>query len=97
MFDIKWIRENPAAFDAGLARRGVEPVADKVIDLDNQRRSHLQKLQDAQSRRNAASKDIGKAMGGGDKELAEKLKSEVGNLKSSFKKGQKKSARLIRG
>lgn len=87
MFDTKWIRDNADAFDAGLARRGAEPVAAKVIELDDQRRSHIQKLQDAQSRRNAASKEIGKAMGSGDKELAEQLKSEVGELKELIHKG----------
>jgi len=82
MFDTKWITENPAQFDAGLARRGAEPQAEKIVALDDKRRAHIQKLQDAQSRRNAASKEIGKAMAGGDKDLAEKLKAEVGELKS---------------
>ncbi len=81
MFDTKWIRENAEAFDAGMARRGGEAVADKVVALDDQRRVHVQKLQDAQSRRNVASKEIGKAMGGGDKDLAEMLKAEVAELK----------------
>ena len=87
MFDTKWIRENADEFDAGLARRGVAPVAAKVIELDDQRRSHVQKLQDAQSRRNAISKEIGKAMGSGDKDQAEKLKAEVGALKELIQNG----------
>jgi len=87
MFDIKWIRDNAEAFDAGLARRGAEPVATKAIELDDRRRSHIQKLQDAQSRRNTASKEIGKAMANGDRELAEKLKGEVSELKEIIQNG----------
>ncbi len=87
MFDTKWIRDNADAFDAGLVRRAAEPIAAKVIELDDQRRSHIQKLQDAQSRRNAASKEIGKAMASGNKELAEQLKAEVGELKELIQSG----------
>lgn len=94
MFDTKWIRDNADAFDAGLARRGATPIAAKVIELDEQRRSHLQKLQDVQSRRNAASKEIGKAMGSGDTELAEKLKSEVGDLKQFIQNGAEEERRI---
>jgi len=87
MFDTKWISENAGEFDAGLARRGAEPLAEQIIALDDKRRAHIQKLQDAQSRRNAASKEIGKAMAAGDKDLAEKLKSEVGELKTFIQSG----------
>ena len=87
MFDVKWIRENAETFDAGLARRGTEPLAARVIELDDQRRSHIQKLQDAQSSRNTASKEIGRAMASGDRELAEKLKSQVGALKQLIQDG----------
>src|SRR5690606_3097180 len=61
VFDIKWIRDNAEAFDAGLKSRGLEPAAAKLLELDDARRRHLTKLQEAQSRRNAASKEIGKA------------------------------------
>ncbi|HFC04120.1 MAG TPA: serine--tRNA ligase [Rhizobiales bacterium] len=87
MFDTKWIRENPEKFDSALARRGVGPTSAAIIALDNDRRAHLQKLQDAQTARNAASKQIGKAMAAGDKELAEKLKKEVGELKGFIQSG----------
>jgi len=82
MFDTKWITENAADFDAGLARRGAQPQAEKIIALDDKRRAIVQKLQDAQSRRNSASKDIGKAMASGDKELAQRIKTEVADLKT---------------
>ncbi len=88
MFDIKWIRDNPAAFDAGLKRRGSEPMAEQILALDERRRSHINALQDAQQRRNAASKEIGKAMGAGDTETADKLKAEVAELKGLIQSGE---------
>jgi seryl-tRNA synthetase len=81
MLDIKWIRDNPAALDAALARRGAEPLAAGLIALDEQRRTVIQKAQELQSRRNAASKEIGIAMGQKNSELAEKLKAEVAAIK----------------
>ena len=94
MFDIRWIRENADAFDAGLALRGTEPHAARVIELDEARRAHLQKLQDAQSRRNSASKEIGQAMGAGDTDKAEALKAEVGDLKSIIQSGEEEERRI---
>ena len=88
MFDIKWIRENAEAFDEGMKRRGLEPQAASLIAIDDERRAHIAKLQEAQTRRNAASKEIGKAMGSGDTETAEKLKAEVGELKSFVQQGE---------
>ena len=82
MFDIRWIRENPEAFDKGLARRGLQPQSASLIALDEKRRAHTGKVQEAQQRRNAASKEIGQAMGQGDTEKAEKLKAEVAGLKT---------------
>ena len=61
MFDIKWIRENADVFDKALAWRGFEASSARLIELDDARRSHITKLQEAQERRNAASKEIGKA------------------------------------
>ena len=66
VFDIRWIRENPEAFDAGLRKRGLEPggevkFAAELIALDEARRKVVTHLQEAQARRNAASKEIGKA------------------------------------
>lgn len=81
MLDIKWIRDNAEALDAALAKRGAEPLAAGLIALDEKRRSVVQSLQDMQSRRNTASKEIGAAMGKKDMELAEKLKAEIAHLK----------------
>ncbi|MFC6621208.1 serine--tRNA ligase [Novosphingobium panipatense] len=84
MHDIRQIRENPAAFDAGLARRSVAPVSASIIALDEQRRAVATRMQEGQNRRNEASKAIGKAMGQGDTETAEALKAEVAQLKGSL-------------
>jgi seryl-tRNA synthetase len=82
MLDIKWIRENPEALDAALAKRGAEPLAQSLVALDEERRSAVQRAQDLLSRRNLASKEIGAAMAQKNGELAEKLKAEVSELKT---------------
>ena len=66
MFDIKWIRDNPAAFDAGRRRRGLAPLAEQVITLDAKRRAAQTAWQESQAKRNELSKQIGqlKAKGG---------------------------------
>ena len=84
MHDIAYIRANPQAFDAALARRGADPVADSIIALDAKKREASTKVQQAQSRRNDASKAIGQAMGQGDKDKAEALKAEVAEIKASM-------------
>jgi seryl-tRNA synthetase len=81
MHDIRLIRDDPAAFDAALARRGVEAVSARILALDEYRRGVATRLQEAQNRRNEASKAIGAAMGKGDKEAAEALKAEVAQIK----------------
>ena len=84
MHDIRLIRDDPAAFDAALARRGVEACSDAILALDAERRAVATRMQEAQSRRNEASKAIGKAMGQGDTEAAEALKAEVAELKQTL-------------
>jgi len=84
MHDIRLIRDDPDGFDAGLARRGLEPVTASILALDEERRALTTKVQEAQSRRNEASKAIGKAMGQGDKDTAEALKAEVAELKRTM-------------
>ena len=84
MHDLRFIRENPDAFDAGLVRRGAEPAAATVLDLDRVRRDAATRMQEAQSRRNDASKLIGQAMAQGDKDKAEALKAEVAELKQTL-------------
>ena len=84
MHDIRLIRENPVAFDAALARRGVEPQSAAILTLDTARRAVATAMQEAQNRRNEASKAIGAAMGKGDKDEAERLKAEVAELKNTL-------------
>ncbi|MBB4274219.1 serine--tRNA ligase [Rhizobium mongolense] len=94
MLDIKWIRENPEALDEALAKRGAEPLAQSLIVLDEKRRSAVQKVQDLQSRRNAASKEIGAAMAQKNSELAEKLKAEVADMKVSLPAAEEEDRQL---
>ena len=61
MLDIRWIRENPEALDRALTNRGAGPESAKLIALDEARRAAITKLQEMQTRRNAASKEIGQA------------------------------------
>jgi seryl-tRNA synthetase len=84
MYDIKWIRDDAASFDEGRRRRGLEPLADKLLALDDKRRAAIGALQAAQERRNAASKEIGLAMREKDAARAEALKAEVAKLKEDF-------------
>ena len=84
MHDIRFIRENPEAFDRGLTRRGLAPQADGLIALDEKRRIAIQAAEAAQARRNAASKEIGEAKKAKDEERAKGLLAEVAALKESI-------------
>jgi len=94
MLDIKWIRENPEALDAALAKRSAAPIAAEIIALDEKRRSVVQSLQDMQSRRNAASKEIGAAMAQKNAELADKLKAEVATIKETMPQAEEEERNL---
>ncbi len=79
MHDIRLVRENAAAFDAALDRRGLEPAADGLLSLDAERRAIQKELQELQSRRNEASREIGQIKrAGGD---ARTLMDEVSSIK----------------
>jgi seryl-tRNA synthetase len=84
MHDIKWIRDNPEAFDRGLARRGLAPDAARLIAIDERRRATIVKAEQAQARRNAASKEIGEAKKAKDEARAQALMAEVTELKASI-------------
>lgn len=94
MLDIKWIRDNAEALDAALAKRGAEPLSAGLIALDEKRRSVVQSLQDMQARRNAASKEIGAAMGRKDMELADKLKAEIAHFKDIMPTAEEEERQL---
>lgn len=96
MHDIKWIRENPEAFDRGLARRGMEAISAQVLEIDAQNRAMTTELQDLQTRRNDASKQIGVLKGKG--EDADALMGEVAELKermASLETGQNEAGAAI--
>ncbi len=84
MHDIRLIRDNPESFDTALARRGVTAASAAILALDAARRAVATRMQEAQNRRNEASKAIGAAMGRGDKDEAERLKAEVAGLKDTL-------------
>ncbi|EGD59967.1 seryl-tRNA synthetase [Novosphingobium nitrogenifigens DSM 19370] len=94
MHDIRLIRENPEAFDAAMARRGLAPAAQAILSADADRRDLLTRMQEAQARRNEASKAIGAAMGKGDKDTAEALKAEVASLKDALPAMEEDERRL---
>jgi len=82
MHDIRFIREHPDQFDAGLARRGLAPRAAELIALDERRRAIVTELQTGQARRNDASKAIGAAKAARDEVTAQALMAEVATLKA---------------
>src|ERR1700719_2085303 len=84
MHDIKWIRENPEAFDRGLARRGLPTESARLIAIDERRRATIVKAEQAQARRNAASKEIGEAKKAKDEARAQALMAAVNALKATI-------------
>lgn len=84
MYDIRWIRDQAAAFDQGLKHRGADPLSAKLIALDDKRRSAISASQEAQEKRNRLSKEIGQAMAQKDQPRAEQLKADVATLKDQL-------------
>jgi len=84
MHDIKSIRDDPAAFDAALKRRGLEPLAAHIISIDERRRAIIRVLEVNQARRNAASKEVGEVKRAKDDARAAVLMAEVTQLKESI-------------
>ena len=80
MHDIKSIRDNPQAFDAALKRRGLAPLSASLLAIDEKRRAAILASEQAQARRNAASKEIGDAKKAKDEARAAKLMAEVGEI-----------------
>ena len=84
MHDIRMIRENPEAFDAMLARRGVSPVSSDILAIDAARRARITAAEEALAARNAASKDVGKAKAAGDDAEFERLRKLVADKKDEI-------------
>jgi seryl-tRNA synthetase len=94
MHDIKAIRDDPAAFDEGLKKRGLAPISGKILARDAELRSVLTRLQTAQARRNEASKLIGQAKAKKDEAQASALMAEVAGLKDEIQKDEEDERRL---
>ena len=75
MHDIRLIRDNPAAFDAALARRGLSPFSAEVLAIDEGRRARITEAETAQAERNAASREVGQAKSSGDNDKFERLRA----------------------
>src|ERR1043166_6335299 len=84
MHDIKWIRDNPEAFDKALKRRGLKGEAQRLIGIDERRRAAIQKAEAALARRNAASREIGAAKKSNEEARAQALMAGVAQLKDSI-------------
>src|SRR6201996_4595261 len=84
MHDIKSIRDNPAAFDAALKRRGLAPLSASLLAIDEKRRTAIMASEQAQARRNSASKEIGDAKKAKDDARAASLMAEVAELKTTM-------------
>jgi seryl-tRNA synthetase len=82
MHDLKQIRDNPDAFDAGLARRGLGPRAGEILSLDKEARKFTYALNELQARRNAVSKEIGAAKAKGDEAAFQRLMKESEEIKA---------------
>jgi seryl-tRNA synthetase len=97
VLDIKWIRDHPVVFAKGLKDRGFgdsTATLNRILSLDEERRAAIQKLQEAQARRNAASKEIGQAKANKDEKAAKGLMAEVAALKGAIQEGEESERRL---
>ena len=94
MYDLRWIRENPEAFDAGLTARGLLPLSTDVLARDELARTKRTALQEMQNRRNSLSKQIGKAKSNG--ENADDLIAEVGKLKAALQEAEEAERELMK-
>ena len=92
MHDIRFIREDPAAFDAGLKKRHLAPLSAELLEIDTRRRAAISDSEGAQARRKALSRQIGVAKSKG--EPAEALMAEVAALEENLKKGEALAAEL---
>ena len=92
MHDIRFIREHPAAFDAGLKKRNLAPLSAELLEIDKRRRAAISESEQIQAKRKALSQQIGIAKRKG--EPADALMGEVASLEDSLKKGEALAAGL---
>ena len=94
MHDIRAIRENPAAFDAALSRRGLDPVSSEILRIDEARRAAILAAETAQADQNKAAKEIGQAKASGDEALFARLRDEVAAKKAAVAEMQARAKDL---
>lgn len=94
MHDIRAIRDNPAAFDAGLARRGDSAMASEILALDETRREKIAAAETAQAEQNRASKEVGQAKAKGDEAEFERLRALVSEKKAQVAEMQAQAKAL---
>ena len=92
MHDIRFIRENPAAFDAGLKKRNLAPLSAGILEIDKRRRAAISESEAIQARRKSLSQQVGMAKRQG--QNADVLMAEVAGLEESLKKGEADAAEL---
>ncbi len=92
MHDIRFVRENPEAFDKGLRRRGLEPAAAAILEVDKRRRAAISESEAIQARRKTLSQQIGMAKRKG--ENADTLMTEVASLEEALRNGEREAQRL---
>jgi seryl-tRNA synthetase len=94
MHDIRLIRDDPAAFDAALARRGVERPSPALLALDERRRATVAEAQASQTERNALSKAVGQAKAARDEPRAQELMAQVAALKEALPRLEAEETRI---
>ena len=94
MHDIRAIRENPAAFDAALSRRGLDAVSSQILQIDEDRRAAILAAETAQADQNKAAKAIGAAKAAGDDTEFARLREEVAAKKSAVAEMQARAKEL---
>ncbi len=92
MHDIRFIRENPAAFDAGLKKRNLAPLSAAILEIDKRRRTAITESETIQAKRKSLSQQVGMAKRKG--ENADVLMAEVAGLEDRLKKGEALAAEL---
>ena len=92
MHDIRFIRENPAAFDAGLKKRNLAPLSAELLEIDKRRRAAITEAEGIQAKRKQLSQQIGMAKRKG--ENADAAMAEVAALEETLKKSETLAAEL---
>jgi len=84
MHDIRTIRDNPAAFDAALSRRGIDALSSDILAIDEARRAKILAAETAQAEANKAAKEVGAAKGRGDEDEFQRLRALVSEKKAEI-------------